>query len=448
MSQPTGIALAPDGRRVAVWGAGRLSVVEPATWSTRALEIGEISGAVFAGGELLIASPADGATCLRALDAVELAPRGELRVAGTARVAAGHGADAILIAGGVERIRTGPLRCEPVPAPAGVDRVLAIDGGRYLLGAGVRTWIWDPAAADAPGAAPLALPEDLLDAGVYAQRRELWALTRDGGLELRRIVDGRGHRPALPGPASRVWSHPLSAWLVVRIADELYKLHATTGTCEALGVALGRAHVLHAEGINACLWRQTDEGLDSIDIASTHPTRPEARRAPPGVASAAEDRPWSEATELLTGAGPRAPAPPAPPAPARVPAPALPASIDDWRRGLVAWSAEVLAGATPPTPATPVTQLAARLGLPPSSARILAILYGRWLAGEGFQGVAAVLLAAASSAPTEDAWAEAVGRGPLSRHGLVTCRGGRLRLTRAAADRLAPGPGSEGPSGT
>jgi hypothetical protein len=116
----------------------------------------------------------------------------------------------------------------------------------------------------------------------------------------------------------------------------------------------------------------------------------------------------------------------------------------DWRGPLCDWAAMVLVHprSARPLPSeerpTLLDAAAARLGLGPLATRALALLYGARLLGE-HDGVPAATVARAlastleTGAPDGDAWAEALGQGPLSQRGLVRAHRGRLLLRMTAA---------------
>jgi hypothetical protein len=422
----------PSGDRIAAWEGSRVRVIELPGYATRELALdGDDADVTFAGDSLLVATRRSEATWLRRIALADLTGRDDERIDGAARLVPGHGASAVLIAGGAATvIPVPPAPRSVLPELLGPVRfALPVDRGAYLVVAGDRTLSWDPGRPALPSR--VAIPPTAHACGTCGQLRSIWVLTDGGDLEVHRVSDGRIQRVALPGPASEVWAHPLSSWLVVRVRDRLNRVSLATLQGEALDAAMPAAQVMVVAGVEASLIQDTADGIQRVYLAGARPDRPLDRRAPAVVVAAPSDPEaarWRDVTGLLIGK--RATwTPPVPaPQPEREPAPP-----PDWRHQLVAWSAHALGGAFTRHPAGPIDALATALELGAVAARQLAILYGRWLAGEG-RGVAAAALAHA--APGDDAWREALGAGVLAERGLVRFRRGCLQLSAAVADHL------------
>jgi hypothetical protein len=428
---------APGGDRVAAWEGARVRVIELAGYAARELTLDtDDADLVFAGDCLLVAARKGAATWLRRIGLADLAGRDDERIDGAARLAAGHGATAILLANsGATLIPSPPAPRTTLPDAVGpVRAIVPVDRGAYVVATAERTLSWDPGRPVL--ASRLAIPLTARACGPCGQLRSLWVLTDAGDLEIHRVSDGRIQRIALPGPAGDVWSHPLSSWLIARVRDRLYRVSLATLQVDAFDAAPVAAQALVVAGLEAALLQDTPDGIQRVYVAGARPDRPLDRRAPPSVLAApvdGEDARWREVSGLLiaTSRPARLPTPVAPVAPiapvAEAPAP------PDWRHQLVAWSAHALAGGLTRHPAGELDGLAAAQKLGSVATRQLAILYGRWLAGEG-HGIPAANLARA--APGDDSWREALGAGALVERGLARFRRGWLHLTAATADHL------------
>jgi hypothetical protein len=184
--------------------------------------------------------------------------------------------------------------------------------------------------------------------------------------------------------------------------------------------------------------------------------------APPVLSRATRTAPPPRTIERAPTLSPTPPMPSAPPVRLPVPPPPVATPVDEpaddvegppllsegtWRDRLCAWSELVMSDprrtlALPDLDdAAPLADAIERLDLDAHATRALALLYGARLWGEA--SLPAALLARAlanGAAPTEREWDEALGRGVLTRLGLLRARNGRVQLRPQVADFLDGAP--------
>jgi hypothetical protein len=383
-----------------------------------------------------------------------------------------------------------PARAVPVAAGAA--------GNQFVVALPSAIEEWDPAARMPKRR--LKLPRPSVITALGGTERVVWLTTQHerSRIDVIPLVNrGQPKSHDVPEPIAQVTAHPRSDLLACVGADtgRLYVLdldgRAGMRVVGPPGIVRVEAAALVVGRISGVLAAQANHpvALVALDGREQPEAVPAAVPKPPEPSPTkstlfdddADDAPVETPTVVVLQTPPEEPkpslpslfrpaAPPAPP-PVVKPPPAVPPSAatlstserltawrermsdasasggqvgaerrPTWRDRAASWYRAVAAGSeVREAPASvAIGQLLVRLDIPPELQPALVLLYGAHLCGEGAApvDVARVL---------DRNWAEALGRGELTRRGVVSFEGSRLRLTRPiqrTLDELPPDNGT------
>jgi hypothetical protein len=221
---------------------------------------------------------------------------------------------------------------------------------------------------------------------------------------------GQPRTHELPEPISKVATDPRSDLVVCVGADTgriyVIDLDGMRGMriVGASGIARPESVALVIGGAEGVLVAQDKRPLAYVALGAEPPIR---RKSEPAPLAAPIDGPPTTVSLAAPFAAPFADA-------------------RDWRYELVEWARNP---SSEPPPAPAISHLLSRLELSPVLRSAVALLYGKYLAGE--DGAAPVDVARVARG-----WAEALGRGELAARGVVVHSGARVRLAPAVVKAL------------
>jgi hypothetical protein len=370
------------------------------------------------------------------------------------------------------------LIADPIALREPVELAAEAPEDRLLVAARDQIECWDPIYRRALFRLHLPVTRPKLG-GFSARRRLLWIISASplGPLEVFRFSDGRIQaRTELGKKVLAADGHPDSARLVVAARDgdspvELTQFDLALGERRLVPYEGTLASFCVVDGARPSLVAGRPEGhIEWLPLPQSSPMEEPTKKVPRKPSEPAQDRltGWRdrlasekpnavEAAKRFADRRPQEPKPVRPPPVRPLPAKPLVAKAPEkpserslekpledsafpaelgWRSALCAWAADVLADSEAAAPETTTdTTLAiaiARLDLSPSAARILSLLYGQWLLGDGERGVPISTLAQLAG-EGEDGWAEALLQQSLGRSRVCRIRGGRVRLRPFAA---------------